>query len=406
MKTLKNTVFSKTAAVPPSKSEAQRYIICAAFSDGPTEIYLPSSSLCDDIKACISAVCALGAEAEISDEYIRITPAKLPLDKARNYSVNFGESGTAYRFLLPIIKYSGISAEIITEGTLGKRPVGELLFSAENLAENCDISVDGTVSSQYVSGLLYALCFTGGTLTVTGKTVSSPYIYMTMQALRLFGAHIVNNGCSFFSVAKIERFASPGKVCVSGDWSAAAFPLAAGLIGRNPVTVCGLSTESVQGDAAIIGILRSFGGKIEITDEGITSYPSALEAPGEIDMQSYPDLVPAVALCGAVAKGETVLSGINHLRYKESNRIDGICRLISSAGGNIVCRSLPYEPLLVINGVKKLCGAHAETSGDHRIAMAAAVISLAADGETVIDDSDCISKSWPEFMNYIKEDGK
>jgi 3-phosphoshikimate 1-carboxyvinyltransferase len=366
--------LSGTVRAVPSKSAAHRAMICAALADTPTEI------ICDGTSKDIEATGACLAALESSG-------ALLPC----------GESGSTLRFLLPIVGALGRKASFVLEGRLPERPLSPLYeelvrhgcklspqgtspFTVEGQLMAGDYTLDGGVSSQFISGLLFALPLLGGdsTITLTGRVESLPYIGMTLEMLKTFGINVeYSNGV--FMVGGRQRYRSPGTVKVEGDWSNAAFWLCAGAISGREITVTGLDADSKQGDRAVVEILARFGKDLR----GI-----------EIDAADIPDLVPILSVVAAAAKGETVIRGAGRLRDKESDRLAAVCDVLGTLGADVT----ETEDGLRIVGGKPLKGGTVSSWGDHRIAMSAATAAVLCAEPIVIQGAEAVNKSYPTFF--------
>ena len=369
-----------------SKSMAHRLMICAALAKTPTEVICSTTS--KDIEATRNCLAAMNE-------------GKSPLP--------CGESGSTLRFLLPVVAALGLETAFYMEGRLPDRPLapldeelrkhgavlrkdGATLHVSGQLTAG-DYTLPGNVSSQYISGLLFALPLLDGpsTLTVTGKVESEPYIHMTLDALRQFGIHITIDE----NVYRIPActYKSPGRVYVEGDWSNAAFWLCAGAV-SGPVTVTGLDAGSLQGDKAVFELLKQFGANCEQTDAAFTVSPAPLHGI-EIDAAAIPDLVPILSVVAAKAEGTTRIYHAERLRLKESDRIETVCRLLRELGG--VVEETPDG--LLIHGGTPLQGGTADSCNDHRIAMAAAIASSICQGPVTILGAEAVNKSYPHFWD-------
>ena len=276
-------------------------------------------------------------------------------------------------------------------------PMGQNPLVTRGYLPAGDYSIAANVSSQYISGLLFALSVADGhsTLTLEGRIESAPYIDMTLDALSAFGAEISFSEalCRFDIVGK-SRLRSPDALKVGGDWSNAAFLLVAGAIGKRSVTLTDVDTESRQGDKAILDILAQMGAEVTLCDGNITVSPSSLHGI-EVDASQIPDLVPIIATAASVAEGETRIFNASRLRLKESDRIESVCATLSSLGADI-CAT---DDGMVIRGKKILSGGEVDSFNDHRIAMSAAVASLACEGAVKIARFEAINKSYPSFLD-------
>jgi len=367
-----------------SKSMAHRLMICAALADTPTEIQCRSTS--KDIEATKTCLAAM---------------------KAGEKPLRCGESGSTLRFLLPVVAALGLDTEFYMEGRLPDRPLapldeqltahgatlskdGATLHVSGQLTPG-DYTLPGDVSSQYISGLLFALPLLDGpsTLTVTGKVESAPYIAMTLDALAQFGVEITQKD----NVYHIPNcgYQSPGMAFVEGDWSNAAFWLCAGAISRT-VTVTGLDPRSLQGDKAVFDILRQFGAICTRDGDAFTVSPAPLHGIN-IDAAAIPDLVPILSVVAAKAEGTTRVYNAQRLRLKESDRIETICGLLHNLGAQV--EQTPDG--MIIHGGKPLAGGTVDSCNDHRIAMAAAVASSICQGEVTVLGAQAVEKSYPHF---------
>lgn len=364
----------------PSKSQAHRYLICAAFADNETELICPETNR--DIEATAGCLRSLGARISRTANGYQIKPiARIP----DNALLPCGESGSTLRFMLPIVGALGVDATFRMEGRLPNRPLSPLWEEMERMG--CILTrptddtvrccgqlrtgkyvIDGGVSSQFITGLLFAAALMDGEshITVTGTLESKPYVDMTKQALALF---------------KAPRFHSPGIVQVEGDWSNAAFFLAAKKLG-NQLQILGLNPESVQGDRAVAEILSQL-------QQGIPTVSAA----------DIPDLVPVLAIVAAVLYGAE-FTQIRRLRLKESDRVATTVAMINALGGHAEAT----DDTLTVFGTG-LRGGTVDAVNDHRIAMAAAVASTACREPVRILGAECVQKSYPAFWDVFQRLG-
>jgi 3-phosphoshikimate 1-carboxyvinyltransferase len=377
----------------PSKSYAHRALICAALSARPCRVICNLAS--DDIEATRACVAAMNAGSEIME---------------------CGESGSTLRFMLPVLAGRGQKGSFRTKGRLGQRPLsplyeelsahgcrlsprGETPITIEGQLIPGDFTIPGNVSSQFITGLLLALPMLDGDsrIMVEGRLESSAYVDMTLEVMKQFGIRIDCRD-NVFSVPGSQKYQGPAEYTVEGDWSAAAFWLAAGAIGRVPVRINGLNLASIQGDRGIVDIMKNFGADIRIEEGGMTAYPSKLNGT-DVDVSGVPDLTPAIALAAAVAGGRTCITGAGRLRIKESDRLVSISSDLNRLGADVT----ELEEGLVIEGTggKPLKGGSADSFGDHRIAMMAAVAALASKGKVAITGKDAVNKSYPGFFEEM-----
>lgn len=392
-----------------SKSEAHRALICAALSDGKTKIICTDTNA--DIDATAACLNSLGASVLRTSDGFEVTPIS---DPSANAELDCNESGSTLRFLLPLCVSLGADCSFIMRGRLASRPLSPLYELLQNngitLTEQgkspLDISgrltsgnysVAANISSQYISGLLFALSVAEGdsTLSLDGKIESAPYILMTLNTLLEFGANVkFDYDNNIFHIRGKERLVSPAEFTVGGDWSNAAFYLSAGAIGKDPVTLRGLNQESAQGDRAILSVLEKMGADIDISGDAVTVSPSKLRG-ADIDAADIPDLVPILSVVASVADGETRICNASRLRLKESDRIESVCNLLSALGADISAT----EDGMIIHGKEKLLGGEVDSFNDHRIAMSAAIASLVCEGTVKISRFEAINKSYPSFLD-------
>lgn len=411
--TLKLPTYARTVAAPTSKSAAHRALIAAAFADRETTLLLRTS--CEDIDATARCLTALGAAVRPVEGGLHVTPVS-PVRVQKNAVLDCGESGSTLRFLLPVCGAIGADATFLRRGRLPERPLEPLatvlrqrgMTLTENGAELIargrigagDYAIAANVSSQYISGLLFALSLLDApsTLTLTGKVESAPYIDMTVAALAAFGATPQKaSGCTYRVPGRtVAPLTSPDTLTVEGDFSGAAFPLAMGAIGPHPVTVTGLALPSGQGDSEILGLLERFGAHVTVDGDSVTVSPAPLHGL-EIDARQIPDLVPILAVVATAAEGTTRITGAERLRLKESDRIASTTAFLRTVGGDIA--EMPDG--LSICGGKKLHGGTVDVCGDHRIAMSAAAAALLTNEAVVIPGAECTQKSYPTFFEEV-----
>ncbi len=392
----------------PSKSRAHRLLICGALSDGENELCIRTVSR--DIEATLDCLRSLGSTIEKTDAGYKFLPFSHTTDSA---ILPCGESGSTLRFLLPVAGALGKDAIFALSGRLPERPIGPLseALTAHGMKitrlANGNLSVSGTlqsgayslrsdISSQFISGLLFALPLLSGdsTLTLSGKIESAPYVAMTEAALKESGIDFEKCENTYY-IPGGQQYRPPARINVEGDWSGAAFFLVAGAI-SGPVKISGLSHTSLQGDKEIINILKAFGAKCTTEKDGITVSPGPLLGQ-TVDASQIPDLVPIVAVLGAAAKGRTEITGALRLRLKESDRLKTVSAMLSALGGKIT----ETADGLIIEGGMPLPGGTVDSAGDHRIAMSGAIASLLSKGNVVIQGAECVEKSYPNFWEHF-----
>lgn len=395
-----------------SKSAAHRLLICAALADKTTAITCTDFS--KDIDATADCLSALSADIRRTDDGFAVTPVHRDALPARADGP-VGESGSTFRFLLPVAAALGVETDFYPQGRLPHRPLSplyeQLIAHGAVLSEQGSVpfrvggrltgghfTIAANVSSQFISGLLFALPLLpeDSEIEVTGTFESRAYVDMTRDAMRLFGVQ-TSFERSVFSVRGGCGYRSPVRAAAEGDWSNAAFWLAMGALGREPVTVTGLNFRSLQGDRAIVDILRAFGARLSVneTDGSCTVYPSELTAV-DIDAQNIPDLVPILSLIATQARGKTRIFHASRLRLKESDRLKSVCVTLSALGADI---GETEDGLLI--GRSALHGAVCDSFADHRIAMTAAVASVCCDGALTVTRGEAVEKSYPAFWKDL-----
>ncbi|MDO4797103.1 MAG: 3-phosphoshikimate 1-carboxyvinyltransferase [Coriobacteriales bacterium] len=391
-----------------SKSMAHRLLILAALAQGPCTLECATSSA--DIEATASCLSSLGLrDARRAQELAQPRPS-LPT------TLDCGESGSTLRFLLPVAGALGLPARMLRAGRLANRPFGpfarELCRHGMHIVEQGDcLAVEGTltggrfvlpgnVSSQYASGLLMAAPLLDEPMQVMlAKPVESkPYINLTLDALSQFGARpaqatTVEQGVAYevFSLGP-QKLVAPEHLEVEGDWSNAAFWLAAGALEREGITVFGLNLLSAQGDRTVLAALASLGARIARRGDAARATADSPRA-ATFDVSAIPDLVPPLAAVCATTSGTSTFANAGRLRLKESNRLQTVCDAVCALGG----KARVAGDDLVIEGVAQLDAGVVDAANDHRIAMMAAVMATHARGPVTILDAGCVSKSYPGF---------
>lgn len=409
---------------PSSKSEAHRLLVCAALAPGTTDIDCTTTS--QDIDATAGCLEALGARVARTRLGFRVSPIpgtsatdNLP-EARRGALLDCGESGSTLRFLLPVVAALGCGARLTGRGRLPERPLSPLY--EELVAHGAELSpqgamplavggrlrpgrfsLPGNVSSQYVSGLLLAAPLMGAPVevVVTEPVESRPYVDITVAALESFGVEVGESAATAedgsparsFVVSAPRGLSSPGAVSVGGDWSNAAFWLAAGAIGGEGVAVRGVDVKSPQGDRQVLGALALLGARVLRGAEGAACSPDRLSG-RTIDVRSCPDLVPPLAAVAALAEGTTRITGAARLRIKESDRLATVSAAINALGGRVD----EADDGLVIEGVPELAGGTVDAANDHRIAMMSAILATRCSGPTTIVGAECVAKSYPAFF--------
>ncbi len=400
---IKSSKLNGTVKVCSSKSEAHRVLICALLSKDITKIYC--SDLSVDINATIDCIKAVGADVEVSNGYITVNSKGAINSKA---TLNCKESGSTLRFFLPVACALGVDAEFIGEGRLPERTNAVLI--SELVKKSCrfdkfdglpisvtgkltsgEFTIPGNISSQYISGLLFALPILDGdsVIKIDGELQSKPYIDLTISALSKFGVKAdFDIEKNIITVKGGQKYISPGEIEISGDWSNGAFWICADFIDGNSVKCDNLDCKNLQGDAKILELMQ----QLKCASENDLF---------EIDAKQIPDLVPVLSVVACSRVGKTVIKGAERLRIKESDRILSTVSMIKSLGGDAV----ETDDGLVIIGTGSLKGGNVDTYNDHRIAMSAAVAALICDSEVNIKNAECVNKSYPTFFDVYESLG-
>ncbi len=395
-----------TVAIPASKSQAHRLLICAALGRRP--VTLSCDGLSRDIQATMACLRAMGSAIDTASEKISVTPG---MGTESLCHLPCAESGSTLRFLLPVAAAQGRHVAFHMEGRLPQRPMEALkdqltahgaVIARDGAVLTChgqllpgSYTLPGNISSQYISGLLLALPLLDGdsTLTITGPTESAPYIAMTEDALRLSAVAFTKEDNTYF-ISGRQSYTLPTQLPIEGDWSSAAFFLSAGAMSPAGMTVTGLSAASSQGDRAILDILRRFGADVLCADNHVTVRQNQLHGI-TINAAAIPDLIPVLSTVAAAAQGDTHIIHAERLRLKESDRLHTTAQLLTALGGCV--EELPDG--LVIHGHGGLVGGTVDACGDHRIAMSAAVAACICQEPVTVTGSECVEKSYPRFWN-------
>ena len=402
-----------TLAAPPSKSMAHRALLCAALAGGTSRVDNLAHS--QDIDATLAAAAAFGAQVELGAGWAHVTgPAVLACPAA---PVDCCESGSTLRFLIPLAALSGRAVTFTGRGRLMQRPqsVYRELFARRGLRFEQDggtltvagplaageYELAGDVSSQFVSGLLFALPLLAGDsrICLRPPVESRSYIEMTRAAQRRFG--VVSRWADPNTLDIPGRQAyRPRDLTIEGDWSQAAFPAVLGALAGD-VTVAGLEPGTLQGDAVILDILRRCGGRIEPAPGGFRFFKSRLQG-ARIDLADCPDLGPVLMALGLLCEGETVIVNAGRLRLKESDRIAAMEQelrklggWIASDGGTVTVRRSALHP-----PAGPLWG-----HNDHRVVMSLTVLAAAAGLPVEIAGAEAVAKSWPGFFAAMRQLG-
>lgn len=423
---------------PASKSSMQRACAAALLTKGKNIIYNPGHS--NDDKAALGIIKALGVSVAIKNEELIINSPGFPFTIHHSpLTIDCGESGLCIRMFTPIVALCDKEITITGSGSLMTRPMGffdevlpqlgvkirsnegKLPMVVQGPLIPKNIEVDGSLSSQFLTGLLMA--FSASTLPynflskVEGRfdpdssgvaikirnLKSKPYIDLTLDVMKKFGMRVPENKnyeeFIFYSKPTHDSRPMTHDYIVEGDWSGGAFLLVAGAI-AGPIVVRGLDYSSTQADRAILDAMMNAHAAVAIEAKGIQVHPGGLRG-FEFDATDCPDLFPPLVTLAAYCSGITKIKGMNRLTHKESNRAISLQEEFGKMGVKIELN----EDVMIIHGGGKLRGARLHSHHDHRIAMACAVAALKAEGETVIEEAQAVKKSYPDFYNDLKSLG-
>jgi 3-phosphoshikimate 1-carboxyvinyltransferase len=394
---LDHSVLSGKVKIPASKSCAHRLLICAALAEGVSVI--SGVSMSKDIEATIGAMTALGADFDINGDTVTVKGiSRCP----ENAVIDCNESGSTLRFIIPVAAALGVEAEFTGRGRLPQRPIDiytrelskngitfltdKMPYRTTGRLTGSEYRIEGDVSSQFVTGLLFALPLlkNDSEIVLTSHLESRPYVDITIDILRKFGIS-VEEGESCFRIRGGQKYIAHNER-VEGDYSQAAFFYVANALGSE-TEIGNLISDSVQGDRRIIDLIN------EWTTNGCYN----------ADCSDIPDLVPVLAVLGAFGKKRSVIYNAKRLRIKESDRLSTTAAMLNTLGGNVEIT----DDGLVITPTDAMHGGIVDGAGDHRIVMAAAVAATAINGEVVIRGAEAAEKSYPDFFkDYINLGGK
>ncbi|WP_028044151.1 3-phosphoshikimate 1-carboxyvinyltransferase [Candidatus Stoquefichus massiliensis] len=400
-----------SVSVPPSKSMAHRAIICASLARGKSTI--TNIEYSQDIKATISAMKALGTMIFEYDDYLEIDGTTTFLKN--QCEIDCCESGSTLRFMVPISIVCEANIHFFGEGRLGKRPLDVYydIFEKQGISylykENCldlyvrgrlhggEFEIPGNVSSQFISGLLFALPLMdeGSVIKITSPLESKGYIDLTLQMLNQYGIQIINHDYQELIIPGNQHY-YPHNYRVEADFSQAAFYLVAGAF-HNDVILKDLNLESYQGDKEAIAILERMGCELIKKEDGYQMISQQLVST-TIDGSQCPDIIPVIALACALAKGTSKIEHIGRLRIKECDRLHATVEVIQQLGG----QAQEFDDSMIIEGVEQLRGGCVSSYNDHRMAMMEAIASTVCQDKVIIDKKDCVKKSYPSFWEHFQ----
>jgi 3-phosphoshikimate 1-carboxyvinyltransferase len=401
-------------SAPPSKSYTHRAVIVASLAAGESIIENPLLS--DDTLYTINACRYLGADIELEGNRLTIkgTGGQIRVVPVRE-RIFAGNSGSTIRMVAPLAALAPTKVVLDGDSRLRQRPIGDLLSALESLGahahslENNDcppveiqggklsgeeVIISGEVSSQHISGLLMIAPYTetGLRIRIVEILHSKPYLDITLDVMQAFGVEVVNQNYKEFLVKSGQQYKAR-HYRIEGDYSSAAYFLAAGAISGQPLTVKNLKTNSAQGDRYLLNILSQMGCSVKSQKEAITvSHHDELKGI-TVDMGDYPDIVQTVAVIAAYAQGKTKMTNIGHLKFKESDRLSDTAAEFGKMG---IKADVTENTIVVYGGKPK--GAEIESHQDHRMAMSLAIAALFAEGDSTINGAEEVTKSYPPFF--------
>ncbi len=406
--------LSGQVKIPSSKSICHRALICAGLSDGISNI--KNVFFSQDIEATSKAMESLGVSI-VEDKNTLIIKGNGQLE-VKNSIIDCCESGSTLRFLIPIAAVTGRRIEFVGKGRLMDRPLqpyyeifdsqqlhyknvnGKLPLTIDGKLMPGEYRIKGDISSQFISGLLFALPLLNGDskIILTTPLESRPYVDLTIEMLKNFSVCIENNTYNEILIRGNQKY-RPADYSVEGDFSQGAFWLIAGVLGAE--VVCeGLNMKSIQGDKIILEIIKKMGGKLAVDGDKVQVLPSSTSGI-IIDASQCPDLVPILAVLAALSRGTTEIINAGRLRIKESDRLSAMTCELNKIGADIKERS----DGLIIKGRETLSGGIVNSWNDHRIAMALAIASIKCNEPLIIQESECVKKSYPDFWKDFRKLG-
>ena len=394
-------------SVSASKSYLQRALAISVLCQGKT--VLENTSWSNDSLASKKIIEQLGATTKESKKTLEIFSNGLAFN---NISFNAFESGLTVRMFAPILALHNEETTIYGEGSLNNRPV-EMIAEALNqlnVKVNCnekhlplniqgpiksgEITIDGSISSQLLTGLLITLPLVNGDSIIKVTDLKSrPYIDMTIDIIRKFGVHIENRDYKTFFIKGNQKYKATN-YNIEGDWSSAAFFLVYGAI-KNSIEIDNLNLNSLQADKQIILALKRAGAKISLNSNSIIVEKNQLKA-FDFDATNCPDLFPPLVCLASQCRGETTIKGVSRLEYKESNRGQVLLTEFKKMGIKI---SIKNDTMRIVGGNIKACTI--DSHHDHRIAMSGGIMNLLCEGNIEIKNKDAINKSYPNFFNEL-----
>ncbi len=417
-----DVIFNKAVTggeirLPSSKSVAHRAIICASLAKGKSVIYGIDES--EDMKATFGFINAVGKKYtyDTTGDYSVLTIEDNDMKNTTSQiEVDCIESGSTLRFIIPILSALGVSAKFVGSGRLPQRPIGvynEILtgvtthgdglpFTIDGKLQSGDFRIRGDISSQFITGLLFALPLLDGDskIILTTELQSESYVDITVDVLKTFGIAIERTDYGYF-VNGNQAYKNM-EYHVEGDWSHAIFFMVMATFSDEPIRLKGLNMNSKQGDKKCVDLFKEMGLNIKCEDDVLVlAKPVTSLKAISVDVGDIPDMVPALTCAMATAEGKSEITNAKRLRIKECDRLSAISNNVNALGGNVE----EFDDALHITGVKTLNGGTVSGYNDHRIVMAMSTLRAKCENDISVSDSHSINKSYPKFYEDYKKLG-
>ncbi|GMM70816.1 3-phosphoshikimate 1-carboxyvinyltransferase [Alteromonas gracilis] len=405
--------------VPGSKSLSNRALLLAALAEGETELTNLLDS--EDIEHMLNALTKLGVSYRLSDDKTQcvVQGNGGAFDVAEPLELFLGNAGTAMRPLCAALAASNVDTVLTGEPRMEERPIGDLVDALREADADVtylkndgypplqikgktlsggEMSVDGSVSSQFLTALLMAAPLFSGdvTIRIKGELVSKPYIDITLDTMAKFGVTVENDNYQTFTVSGSAKYVSPGKFMVEGDASSASYFLAAGAIKGGTVRVTGIGQNSIQGDIRFADVLEAMGAKVVWNDEYVEITGAPLKGV-DMDMNHIPDAAMTIATTALFAEGPTTMTNIYNWRVKETDRLAAMATELQKLGAKVE-EGHDYIKVWPTDSLKH---AEIDTYNDHRIAMCFSLVAL-SDTPVTINDPGCTRKTFPDYFTRFK----
>ncbi len=405
--------------VPGSKSLSNRALLLAALAEGETELTNLLDS--DDISHMLNALTKLGVSYQLSDDKTRcvVQGNNGAFDAAEPLELFLGNAGTAMRPLCAALAASNVDTVLTGEPRMEERPIGDLVDALREADADItylksegfpplqikgktlnggEMTVDGSVSSQFLTALLMAAPLFNGdvVIRIKGELVSKPYIDITLDTMAKFGVSVQNDSYQTFTISGSAKYVAPGKFMVEGDASSASYFLAAGAIKGGTVRVTGIGKNSIQGDIRFADVLEAMGAKVTWHDEYVEVTGAPLKGIN-MDMNHIPDAAMTIATTALFADGPTTMTNIYNWRVKETDRLNAMATELQKLGAKVE----EGHDYITVWPTEHLKHAEIDTYNDHRIAMCFSLVAL-SDTPVTINDPGCTRKTFPDYFTRFK----